>query len=98
MNNDSLIDAIATAVLAKIGQNTINQELDMIRDEMTRVHNRILVLTNKVDTADTVIAECLIDVTRLETRIDDMDETVTRDDVLDMINETLSGATFSINV
>jgi archaellum component FlaC len=98
MDNNSLIDAIAAAVLAKIGQSTINQELDMIRDEMTRVHNRILALTDKVDTADAVIAECLIDVTRLETRIDDMDETVTRDDVVDIVRDTLSGASLSIDI
>jgi archaellum component FlaC len=102
MNNETLIDtmveAIAAAVLAKIGQSTINQEMDMLRDEMTRVHNRILVLTNKVDTADTVIAECIIDVTRLETRIDDMDDTINRDVVVDIVRDTLSGASLSIDI
>lgn len=102
MNNETLIDtmveAIAAAVLAKIGKSTVNEELDMLRDEMTRVHNRILALTNKVDTADTVIAECIIDVTRLETRIDDMDEVVTRDDVVDIVRDTLSGASLSIDI
>jgi archaellum component FlaC len=98
MDNNTLIDAIATAVLAKIGQNTINSELDMIRSEMTAIHNRILALTNKIDTADSVIADCLLDVSRLEMTVEGMDEAVTRDDVQDIINDTLSGATFSINV
>jgi len=98
MDNNTLIDAIAAAVLAKLGQNTINQELDMIRDEMTRVHNRIIALTNKLDTADRTIADCLLDVSRLEMTVEGMDEAVTRDDVQDIINETLSGASFTITI
>jgi archaellum component FlaC len=98
MDNNSLIDAIAAAVLAKIGKSTINEELDMLRDEMTRVHNRIAALTNKIDTADRTIADCIIDVTSLETKLDDMGETVTRDDVVDIVRDTLSGASLSIDI
>ena len=102
MNNETLIDtmveAIAAAVLAKIGKSTINEELDMLRDEMTRVHNRIAALTNKIDTADRTIADCIIDITSLETKLDDMGETVTRDDVVDIVRDTLSGASLSIDI
>ena len=98
MNNETLIDAIAAAVLAKIGQATINQELDMIRSDMTGIHNRILEITRQLDKHDTLIGDCIIDVTRLETRIDDMDEVVTRDDVVDIVRDTLSGASISIDI
>jgi acetolactate synthase small subunit len=102
MNNETLIDtmveAIAAAVLAKIGKSTINEELYMLRDEMTRVHNRIAALTNKIDTADRTIADCIIDITSLETKLDDMGETVTRDDVVDIVRDTLSGASLSIDI
>jgi hypothetical protein len=91
MNNETLIDAIAAAVLAKIGQSTINQELDMIRTEMTAIHNRILTLTNRVETGE-------IDISRLEMLVEGMDEAVTRDDVADIIRETLSGASLSIDI
>jgi hypothetical protein len=91
MNNETLIDAIAAAVLAKIGQNTINSELDMIRTEMTAIHNRILTLTNRVETGET-------DISRLEMLVEGMDESVTRDDVADIIRDTLSGASLSIDI
>ena len=71
---DTLIDAIATAVLAKIGHSTINEELDMIREEMTRMHNRIATLN------------------------DETEERPTRDDVADIIRDTLSGASLSIDL
>ena len=98
MNNETLIDAIAAAVLAKIGQNTTNEELDMLRDEMTRVHNRILSITNQLDKHDTLIGDCLMDVARVEMTVEALDETVTRDDVVDIVRDTLSGASLSIDI
>ena len=102
MNNETLIDAmveaIAAAVLAKIGQSTINQELDMIRSDMTGIHNRILEITRQLDKHDTLIGDCLLDVARVEMTVEALDETVTRDDVVDIVRDTLSGATLSIYI
>ena len=102
MNNETLIDAmveaIAAAVLAKIGQSTINQELDMIRSDMTGIHNRILEITRQLDKHDTLIGDCLLDVARVEMTVEALDETVTRDDVVDIVRDTLSGASLSIDI
>ena len=102
MNNETLIDAmveaIAAAVLAKIGQSTINQELDMIRSDMTGIHNRILEITRQLDKHDTLIGDCLLDVARVEMKVEELDETVTRDDVVDIVRDTLSGASLSIDI
>jgi hypothetical protein len=95
MDNETLIDAIAAAVLAKIGQSTINQELDMIRTEMTAIHNRILTLTNRVETGE-------IDISRLEMRVDEAGSSMSQEDVADIVRDSLSdilsGASLSIDI
>ena len=106
MNNETLIDAmveaIATAVLAKIGQSTINQELDMIRTDMTGIHNRILEITKRQDSLETVVGDSVVDITKLEMTIEGMSGQLTQDDVADIVRDTLSdvlsGASISIDI
>lgn len=91
MTNETLIDAIAAAVLAKL-------DLDIIRTDMTGIHNRILEITRQIDKHDTLIGDCLMDVARVEMTVEALDETVTRDDVVDIVRDTLSGASLSIDI
>ena len=99
---DAMVEAIAAAVLAKIGQSTINEELDMLRDEMTRVHNRILEITKRQDSLETVVGDNVLDVTKLEMTIEGMSEQLTQDDVAGIVRDTLSdvlsGASISIDI
>ena len=88
---DAMVDAIAAAVLAKL-------DLDIIRTDMTGIHNRIAEITRQIDKHDTLIGDCLLDVARVEMTVEALDETVTRDDVVDIVRDTLSGASLSIDI